>query len=173
MVNDPATVYLDAGVIVGAIFSGTPDADACRAFCEELADARARIYFSQVVRLDYAHALRRLATKPDKLPAIIRTQFRLDRWGSNPLVRQLWFAAGLRQLNAFLAIFGGYVEVPLTTEMWEKSLEFMAVESLDARDAMHLAVARTIGISDFATTDGDFRRIQHPRIHLIRDASET
>ncbi len=64
------------------------------------------------------------------------------------------------------------MEIPLTTADWRQSLEFMAVEALDATDAMHLAVARSLGINDFATTDGDFRRIIHPRIHLIRDADQ-
>ena len=49
----------------------------------------------------------------------------------------------------------------------------MGVEVLDATDALHLATARWIGISDFATTDRDYRRITHPRVHLIRDDDTT
>lgn len=154
------------------MYPGTPDATACRRFCQQLATDGTHVYFSQVLRLDLARAMRRLATKADKLAEEDQFRYRLDQWGSNPLIRQRWLTNGLRRFHAFLDQFEEAVEIPLTTADWRQSLEFMAVEALDATDAMHLAVARSLGINDFATTDGDFRRIIHPRIHLIRDADQ-
>jgi len=134
-----------------------------------LADSATVVYFSQVVRLDLARALRRLATKPDKLAANTRDEYQLDQWGSNPMVRQRWLSRGVRRFQAFLDQFGEVVEIPLTTHVWLQSVDLMAFEALDGSDALHLASARAIGVGDFATTDDDFRRITYPVVHLIRD----
>jgi predicted nucleic acid-binding protein len=166
----PPDIFLDTSVVIAGIYPGTPDATACRAFCERLADAGSYVYFSQVLRLDLARTMRRLATKADKLAEDDQVRYRLDQWGTNPLIRQRWLTNGLRRFHAFLDQFEEAVEIPLTTADWRQSLELMVVEALDASDAMHLAVARSLDIHEFATTDRDFRRITHPRIHLIREA---
>src|SRR5437867_4510477 len=108
------------------MFPGTPDSSASTRFCRALADGAAVVYFSQVVRLDLARALRRLATKPDKLPANTRDEYQLEQWGSNPLVRQCWLTRGVRRFQAFLDQFAEVVEVPLTTHVWLQSVDLMA-----------------------------------------------
>jgi predicted nucleic acid-binding protein len=165
----PASIHLDTSVIIGAMFLGTPDSSACSSFCRVLADGGTVVYFSQVVRLDLARALRRLATKPDKLRMNTRDEYQLDQWGSNPLVRQRWLTRGVRRFQAFLDQFVEVVEVPLTTHVWLQSIDLMAFEALDGSDALHLASARAIGVGDFATTDEDFRRITYPTVHLLRN----
>jgi predicted nucleic acid-binding protein len=169
----PKDVFLDTSVVVGAMFPGTPDADACSRFCRDLVVARSHVYFAQVLRLDLARALRRLATKADKLPPGMREEYQLDLWGTNPLVRQRWLTRGARRFDDFLSQFIESVELPLTTDLWRRGLTIMGVEGLDATDALHLAAARQIGIADFATTDRDFRQVADPRIHLIRDDATT
>ncbi|MGH2560065.1 MAG: type II toxin-antitoxin system VapC family toxin [Thermomicrobiales bacterium] len=169
----PSDIYLDTSVVVAGMYPGTPDAAACRTLCQQLAAARSHVYFSQALRLDLARAMRRLATKANKLAEDDQVRYRLDQWATNPLVRQRWLANGVRRFHAFLDQFEEAVEIPLTTAQWRQSLELMATETLDATDAMHLAVARWYDIPDFATTDRDFRRVTLPMIHLIRDADPT
>ena len=156
-------------VVVAAMFPGPPNADASDRFCQRLIAVRSHIYFTQVLRLDLARALRRLATKAEKLPSEMHAEYQLELWGTNSLVRQRWLARGARRFDDFLKQFVEAVELPLTNDLWRQSLTIMGVEALDATDALHLATARWIDIADFATTDRDFRRITHPRIHLVRD----
>lgn len=166
----PTNIYLDTSVLIGAMFPGTPDAAACNDYCRRLADGAATVYFSQSTRLDVARALRRLATKIDKLPAQVRDEYQLDQWGANPLIRQRWLTRGVRRFHALLDQFRESFEIPMTTHIWLQAVDLMAFESLDSSDSLHLASARAIGASDFATTDADFRRIAYPVVHLIRDS---
>lgn len=162
-------IFLDTGVVIGALFPGTPDAQACSIFCEHLVAAGSRVYISQVMRLDLARVLRRLATKPDKLPIALRDAYAPNRWGENPLIRQRWLRHGVREFQQFLNQFTAVAEVPITLGIWRESIDVMASEGLDSSDALHLATARVIGIADFATTDRDVRSIASPRVHVIRD----
>jgi predicted nucleic acid-binding protein len=164
-------VYLDTSVVIGAMYRGSPNATACKAFCTQLASDGSHVYFSQVLRLDLARALRRLATKPDKIDIEERREYRLDDWGRNTLVRQRWIANGVRRFHAFLDQFEEAVELPLTTRLWRDSLDLMAIDALDSADAMHIATARSSGIPHIATTDRDFRKITFPQVHLIRDSA--
>jgi predicted nucleic acid-binding protein len=113
----PPEVYLDTSVIVAALFTGTPDAEACLSYCRALANADSKVYVSQVMRLDLARALRRLATKPDKVPAELRQEYKLDDWGRNPLIRQRWLRHAVRELDALLRQFGSVAELPFTLDV--------------------------------------------------------
>jgi len=64
----PQDVYVDTGVFIAAIFPGTTYSEACRQFCDDLAAADSSVYTAQIARFDLARALRRLATRPDRLP---------------------------------------------------------------------------------------------------------
>ena len=165
----PSDVYLDTSVVVGAIFPGTPNSTACSTTCYQLNVANVHVYASLALRLDYGRAVRRLATKPDRLPPQTVQEFRLDEWAINPLVRQRWFGRAARLLDEFLNRFNEYDELPITNEIWRLSLELMGSESLDATDSLHVATARIFSIGHFFTADSDFRRIASPTVHLIRD----
>ena len=116
----PPDIFLDTSIVVAAMFLGTPDAEACARLCRDLVAAQSHVYFAQVLRLDLARALRRLATKADKLPASVRDEYQLALWGTNPLVRQRWLARGARRFDDFLRQFVEAVEVPLTTDLWRR-----------------------------------------------------
>jgi predicted nucleic acid-binding protein len=164
-----SAVYLDTSVFIGAIFPGTPNATSCQQVCRDLQQANTTVCFSQCLRLEYARAVRRLATKTDRLPLETAQEFRLSEWGTNPLVRQRWYGRAVRLLDEILARFWEVDELPFTAEVWRASVEVMAVEALDATDACHIATARNYGIGLFMTCDADFQRIRHPEIVLIRD----
>jgi predicted nucleic acid-binding protein len=165
----PEEVYVDTGVLIAATFPGTTYSRSCRQFCDDLAGADSMVYTAQMARLDLARALRRMATKPGRLPLEIHDSFKLEQWASNPLIRSRWLWYGIREFERLIEQFARFTEVPFSMSVWKFSLDLMAAEALDSSDAMHLATARTISLPDFATTDADFRRIASPRVHLIRD----
>jgi predicted nucleic acid-binding protein len=163
-------VYVDTGVFIAAVFPSTVDSDAARVFCNELIAAGSRVYTSQVARLDLARALRKLATKPGRLPEETRRAYDLDQWATNPLIRSRWLWHSVRQFERLVSQFDQYAELAFSMDVWHQSLDLMAAETLDSSDAMHLATARLAGLTHFATTDSDFRRIPSPQVLLIRDA---
>ncbi len=165
----PHDVYLDADVVVAGMFPGTTHSAASARFCRRLSDQSSRVYFSQILRLEIAQTVRKLATKPDRLPPDVRHDYQLDRWGQDFLVRQRWMTAGLAQFDAFLAQFAEVFEIPFRLRIWESSVGIMALEHLRSQDAVHLATARTIRVGHFATCDDDFRHVRDPRIWIIRD----
>lgn len=75
----PTDIYLDTDVVVKAIVGGMDHSTACLRFCSELAQHESRVYFSQILRLEFSQAFKQLATKA-QLPESIRDVFGLDQW---------------------------------------------------------------------------------------------
>lgn len=166
----PADVFLDTSVVVAAIFPGTPHADASRRFTAAVAATKGRVYFSVVLRLEFAQALRKLVTRR-QLPAAFREQYQLGEWERNVLVRQRWYAEGARRLDAFFAQFAESFEIPLWPPLWQRSFELMALYGLAALDAVQVATADRIAVLHFATGDEHFRRVDLLTIHLVHDGA--
>jgi len=166
-------VYLDTSVLIGALHPGIPDSAACASFVEMLLQSRTRVYVSLATRLDFGRAVRRLATKPDKLLPDLRSTYALDHWGTNPLVRHRWLTRELKLLDTLLGQFASATEIPLTHDLWRGSLDVMGADGLDATDALHVAAARAYGIPILATCDRDFRPIADPMIHLVQDSDQS
>lgn len=164
----PADIYLDTSVVVAAIVPGVPDSAASGQFCARLGSQRSNVYFSHLVRIEFAQALRNLVTRR-QLPAQIRHRFQLDLWETNVLIRQRWFTEGTRRFDAFLEQFGEWFEIDSQHRIWQRGLEIMAVHQLRAVDAIHVATAQEIGVLDFATADDHFRRVPDLRLWLLRD----
>lgn len=165
----PRDIYLDADIVIAGMFPGTSHSAASARFCQRLSDQGSRVYFSQILRLEIAETVRKLATKPDRLPPDVRRNYQLDRWGQDFLVRQRWMSAGLAQFEAFLAQFTEVFEIPFRLKTWENSIGIMALEHLRSLDAVHLATARAIRVGHFATCDADFQNVHDPRVWVVRD----
>jgi predicted nucleic acid-binding protein len=165
----PSDVYLDTSVVVAAAFPGTNLSGPSRRFCQELVTAESRVYFSQILWLEAAQAMRKFATRPDALPAVTRADYHLDAWDGDFLVRQRWMSSAMRQLESFLDQFAEVFEIPFRPRIWRQSVDIMAFERLHAHDAVHLATARDTGVTSFATADHHFRHITQPHIETIRD----
>jgi predicted nucleic acid-binding protein len=75
----------------------------------------------------------------------------------------------LRQFDAFFTQFAETWEVPYRQRSWTQSVGIMALRQLRSLDAIHVAIAQDIGVTDFATTDDHFRRIGGLRVWLLRD----
>jgi predicted nucleic acid-binding protein len=165
----PNDIYLDTSVVVAATYPGTANSDSASELCNDIRNAGVKVYFSEVLRLEFGRAIRRLATISDRLPPHARDRYELDKWSSRSLIRQRWLSNGVRRLSDLLLTFPTVVEIPLSNELWLESIGIMGMESLDATDALHLATAKAAGVNDFFTVDSDFRRVASPRIHLVRD----
>jgi predicted nucleic acid-binding protein len=165
----PSDIYLDTGLIVAALSPGTPDAQAARQFLAHLIAARSHVYVSQIMRIEFAQAVRKLAVKTDRLPPSVRARHSLDQWISNSLVREQWMTHNASLLRSLLTRFNELIEIPITLSICENSLHVMAQENLDSQDAIHVATARFLGLTHLATTDGDLRRLKDFRVWLIRD----
>lgn len=137
-------------------------------FCAELIEHESRVYFSQLLRLELAEAIRRLATK-QSLPADIREDFHLDSWGTNFFVRQRWMDFGVQQFEDLLDHFAETFELPIRPKTWRSSLSAMVDSQLRAYDAIHVATAREYHIRHFATADGHYLNVPDLRILLTQD----
>jgi predicted nucleic acid-binding protein len=165
----PAHIYLDTSLVIAAMITGAPHCTASAAFCARLAQYNSSVYFSQVLRLELASGLRRLATTQTNLPAAVRQRYQLDDWGRDSQVRQRWLAFGMREFEVFLGQFEEVLEVPLSLGACQRSVAIMARDGLNAFDALHVATADELGLQAFAAADDDFKRCGHLRFQLIRD----
>ena len=156
-------VYLDTSVVVPALFHGHVHFAACRAFVARLVNDRSHVHFSQILWLELSQVLTHLPHDPG-LALDLRRAYRLDRWERNVAVRERWLATGLQWFNDLIARFDRVTEAPFSRAIWEASLDIMAQHQLRSHDAIHVATARAVGIRDFATLDGHFRRV--PDLHL-------
>jgi len=84
-------VYLDSSLVVAATIAGIPHSDACTAFCSRLIADNSHIFFSQILRLEIAEAVRKLATRA-QLPEDIRQEYQL-RPHDTPTMDGLWYGA--------------------------------------------------------------------------------
>jgi predicted nucleic acid-binding protein len=61
--RSPGDVLLDTSFIINSVFQGLPDSAACADASDMIVANQAVVYFSAILRIEYAQALRRLATK--------------------------------------------------------------------------------------------------------------
>src|SRR3954470_6129086 len=94
----PTDIYLDTSLIVSATISGLAHSGPCQRFCERLGLDGARVYFSQISRMEFLNALRNLARprnqKKRELPDALWDQYRLDQWANSEAVRDGWLQFG-------------------------------------------------------------------------------
>jgi predicted nucleic acid-binding protein len=84
-------------------------------------------------------------------------------------VREQWMTHNVSRLHTLLTKFNEVLEIPITLSIWESSVQVMAQENLDSQDAIHVATARFLQLTNLATTDADLRRLKDFRVWLIRD----
>lgn len=153
----PSRVYLDTSVIVATISSGDPFNLPCTAYCAALIANNSRIYFSQLVRLEYAQFIRTVATDEKKvLPAHLFQQYQLKDYGKDMMVRHRWTAFMIGEFDALLARFYSVQEFPIRPPILRQCNGLMSLHSIKSYDAAHLATALSERIPVLATTDKDF-----------------
>ncbi len=167
-----SAVYLESSTVAAALIAGVAHHEPSRLFCARLAAHGTRVYYSQLLRLEVAQALRNLVLRrPSQLSAGIRQEYDLDQWEASAEVREAWLRFGQAQLEAFFDQFRETVEVPM--RLGARTLAhchlLMGRYNLKSYDAFHLVVANERGIGDFVTADREFRYVDTPRIWLTRD----
>ncbi len=169
----PADVYLETSIVVSATIAGLAHSTPSQQFCEALGTFGARIYFSTLLHLEFANAMRKLARprrrQPPRLPPATWQQFHLDRWATDEPVRHEWLRFGREQLEAFLAQFVEAVELPVRPGTWAQAATLMGQYDWKSYDAAHVATATENGLRDFATADREFEPLQGVQLWLARD----
>jgi predicted nucleic acid-binding protein len=108
----PAHVYLDTGVAIAAIFPATLHAAGAHDFCRRLIHRESTVYFSQILRLEFTEAVRKLATIPGRVPEDVRRRFLLDNWARDVSVRHGWMQFAIDRLESLLLRFANVYEIP-------------------------------------------------------------
>jgi predicted nucleic acid-binding protein len=166
----PADIYLDTSLVLAALLPGLAHAGPSLEFCDQLARQGCTVYFSQLLRLEIAQALKNVATrKPAQLSEPLRQQFQLHDWNTREDVRRRWMTHGQGQLEAFIGQFVEVVELPLDRVTWDRSIDLMCRYPFKSYDAAHVATAIQYSVQHLATTDREYLVVQNPRIWLIRD----
>jgi predicted nucleic acid-binding protein len=162
-------VYLDTSVIVAAIVAGSTNHTSSAEFCARLTTGGGRIFFSNIVRLELSQAIRKLATKAERLDPGIHEYFGLGRWETDFIVRQRWMQYGIHEFERLMGSFAEVIEIPFRSVIWRNSVDVMIYSFLQSHDAIHVATARHYGLRLFVTTDDHFARIDDLDVILIRD----
>jgi predicted nucleic acid-binding protein len=163
--HSPEDVFLDTSFIVNAVFQNLPGSSACIRATDKVILNQSVIYCSELLRLEYAQALRRLATKR-RLPQEFHVRFELDRW-ADANIRHRWLEYGLSELESYLRGLPTVIELPYTTHLFRATATYMAEYSLGSLDAVHLATALHYEIPVFWTCDDHFDRVDEIYVEII------
>lgn len=163
----PSNIYLDSSVVVAAIIGGDPHSVACKQYCADLAANNSAIYFAQLLRLEVAHVVRRIAAT-NVVPLHLQQEYQLSQFNTNFMIRQQWMRFGIGEFETLLRTFYVVYELPYRRQIWRQALEMMSLYNLKSYDAAHVATALRAGLHDFATVDGDYSRVSGLQIHIIR-----
>ncbi len=161
-------VYLDTAFVVNALFGHESGESASARGLAELVSSGGTAYFSEILRVEYFQALRRLATR-GRVSTSTLDSFSLQRWNEAE-VRRRWLRLGHKELDRFISHLPESVEIPLNRQIIEESVDLMATYALGSLDAVHLATALHYQIPFVWTCDDHFERVDDPFVEIIRDA---
>jgi predicted nucleic acid-binding protein len=153
----PAALYLDTSFLLNALIPGYPYYPATSAFLVNVADAqRTRLYVSTLVWIEFAHVVMQPRFHQG-LAGDMQVAYSLAHW-DEAAVRDSYLTAMTGALQDLLDAFGWF-EIGVTPDVRVHALQLMAQFRLDGHDATHLACAQAAGLTDLASFDRDFRRV--------------
>jgi predicted nucleic acid-binding protein len=164
----PDQLYVDTDIFINYLFSSQPHHERCRPFLDRLrASVRTTLFVSPLSWLELAHVITRPSFRDD-LADDLQRQYRVGRW-HQPQIRQAYLDGLLADFDALLDQFT-WVEVPLSPVVRRLAIRFMAEYGLGSQDAIHLASAAQAGVTDIASFDAVYRRVDalnlwNDRIH--------
>jgi predicted nucleic acid-binding protein len=160
---------LDTSVLAAALMPGTINHLAASAFLRTLASRKSPVYLSAMARIELIESARKIGADPRELDQAVRDRFRLRRWHTREDVRVAWSRHVLDELDRLLAEFAEAHERPITLPIIGRTVALVNHYKLKSYDALHVATAEEAGIRRFAAVDGDFAKVTHLEIEIIRD----
>ena len=153
----PDRLYLDSDILVAAVVSTHEHAErAARLFELLLQYGATTLYLCPVSWMEYAHVFSK-ETFRQTLPGEFAYLTPVTGW-QDAAVRERYFKFVMSTLEDLLSPFDWH-EIPTTFHVNRAAIGYMARYNMDAQDAVHLASARAVGLTDLASFDRIFRRV--------------
>jgi predicted nucleic acid-binding protein len=155
----PTDLYLDTDLVIAYLIDTEPHHIRCRDFLRRLGEqGRTALYVSSLCWVELANVVTKERFRNQLSPANQR-RFQLARW-REVSIRRTYIDSILRAFETALAQFTWH-EVALESGVRTLVAEYVASYNLGAHDATHLASARYAGVSDLASLDEAFRRVDN------------
>lgn len=162
----PGELLLDTSVVVEALVRSQPRRQACRDLFERIADSGSTVFFNRLVEVELAEAAFVLALK--------------ERYGARAWRRQRYDGRARRRATRLLdEVLGAWSRLLeglswVVVELQEVSAavpELMGQWGLSSYDAVHVATAVYVDVTDLATLDAGFSVVPADKLTLHVDSS--
>lgn len=164
----PTELYLDTDILIAHIVRTHPHHERAMRFLDRLVrQGTTRIVVSSLSWMEFMNVVTREQFRHE-LPHEFQRRFHLAQW-QEQRVRRTYLRFMSDALDAMLGQFDRG-EVSVTPDVRVAAVGHIVVYNLRAQDAVHLACARSAGVSDIASFDKGFRRVDglslwNDRIH--------
>ena len=159
----PQAIALDADFVVSVISASEEFHRPCASFSADLLSAKVIIVHSPLLRFEFLNAWQKAVNKGALPKSLLRQQ---QLWDDPGRDRLAYYNLGDEYLADFLGLFERY-EVRLSNRLQGGTRRIMALHGLRSMDACLVACAYQTGVTDIASLDKDFRRVDG--IHLWND----
>lgn len=153
----PTRLYLDTDIAVAYVIQNHPHHERVLGFLDRLArHGNTSLSISSLLWMEFVNVVTR-ETFRRELPVELHRRFRLARWHEAG-VRQTYLRFMERSLTVLLDQFA-WDEVSVTPAVRALALRAVTHYNLRPYDAVHLACATISGVTDIASFDKAFRRV--------------
>jgi len=110
-----ARVYLDSGVLIGAVVEGVDHTTASTNFCQQIVNDRTTVAISALSRYEVAHIASLLGNPAGRrrLPDSVVQEYELTNWSADESVRDRWMTTISMSLESLLGSFNEFAEIPV------------------------------------------------------------
>jgi predicted nucleic acid-binding protein len=114
---------------------------------------------SELVRIEFAQAMKGIANTPTAMSEAERRRRRLHRWSDDREARLAWHGYCQSEFDRLLEQFSIVDELAITSDIIAAATPLMAESHLDSFDSVHVVSALAAGADTLATLDADYLRI--------------
>jgi predicted nucleic acid-binding protein len=152
----PAQMFLDVDFFISVLVRTEPHHQRSTELFRRLAARRTTLFVSSLTWMEFVNVVIKDRFRAN-LPDSLRSQLNLDRWQRSSVRRQ-YLDLLLQRLKELLDQFP-WREVWLTPEVRELAVHDILNFNLRPLDAVMRASATYVGVSDFASFDEAYRRV--------------